>query len=110
MVHLSLGTAAQPVNHACSLFHNAKRAEWSCSTTGLKAPFLRSLWILPEILQGTEIRFPYQIVICKKGVQVYSANGFGKQAATLLPPARVTQAFGYMPLCWAGRPCPNGYG
>jgi hypothetical protein len=77
----------QLVNHACAPYHNAELEceEWICSTTGLQAYVLCSSRALPGIRQGTEIRFPYQEVTRKKGVQTYSAKKFWQQAAILRP-------------------------
>lgn len=74
----------QLVNHCCEPGNNAVSEEYHCPETGLIAFFLRSK---TDILPDVEIKFPYQEPAFNNGVQVYPANRFWKQAASL-PPAR----------------------
>ncbi len=98
----------QLVNHACAPYHNAECEKWICSTTGPQAYFLRSNGSLPGILQGTEIRCPYQEVTRKKGVQTYSANGFWQQAA-ILRPLKAGEQYVLCNCAGLAGACPNGY-
>ena len=99
----------QLINHACAPYHNSVCVEWTCPSTGLQAYLLRSRDVPHGVEAGTKLRFPYQEVVRKKGVQEYSANGFWKQAATLRP-LKTGEKYVRCNCAGTTKSCPNGYG
>ena len=96
----------QLFNHCCEPGNNAVCEELHCPDTGLIAFFLRSKDDIPP---DAQVRFPYQEVTFRKGVQVYPPNRFWKQAAAL---PRVQKGWHLVQCNCSGPPgsCPNGYG